>query len=182
MIIKNKIFDKNYLATLTRRAKSSERLRQHDNIHASFQEPVQRLFNAIEPYSYIRPHRHWSDKRSELLVAVNGAMALVLFNHDGTIATVHKLATQQYGASTLAAVELSPSTWHTIVALVPGCVLLEVKAGPFDPYQAKDLASWAPPEDDHSAVLQYQSLLERQISMELKTTVKLGNLTATSEN
>jgi cupin fold WbuC family metalloprotein len=163
----SKVFDWRYLAALVRRAQAGARQRQHDNIHTSFMEPVQRLFNGIEPDSYIRPHRHWSDRRTELLVAVRGQMALVLFDEDGAVTDVHKLATEHYGPQSVAAVELSPSTWHTVVALMPGCVLLEVKAGPFDPNQAKDLASWAPPEGDPSAAMDYQYLLKRQIDRAL---------------
>jgi cupin fold WbuC family metalloprotein len=75
-----KIFDAQYLDDLTNQAKDSPRLRQHRNVHQSYQEASQRLFNAIEPGSYIRPHRHASDPREELLVAVRGVMALVTFD------------------------------------------------------------------------------------------------------
>jgi cupin fold WbuC family metalloprotein len=163
----SKVFDWSYFAALVQRAQMGTRLRQHDNIHTSFMEPVQRLFNGIEPDSYIRPHRHWSDYRTELLVAVRGEMALVLFDGDGAVTQVHRLATERYGPSAVAAVEISPTTWHTVVALMPGCVLLEVKAGPFDPNQAKDLAFWAPPEDDRAAALDYRCLLKRQIDSAL---------------
>lgn len=162
-----KVFDRHYLATLVRRAQTVQRLRQHDNIHTSLKEPVQRLFNAIEPKSYIRPHRHRSDHRTELLVAVRGEMALIIFDEDGAVTEVHKLATESYGPRAVVAVELSPSTWHTVVALTRGCVLLEVKAGPFDPNQAKDLASWAPPEDDLGPATDYHDLLRAQIDREL---------------
>jgi hypothetical protein len=43
-------------------------------------------------------------------------------------------------------VELSPRTWHTVVALNEQSVLLEIKAGPFDPKAAKEFAPWAPEE------------------------------------
>ena len=49
-----KIFDAQYLDGLTNQAKDSPRLRQHRNVHQSYQEASQRLFNAIEPGSYIR--------------------------------------------------------------------------------------------------------------------------------
>lgn len=158
-----KVFDLDYFSALTGRAQAGLRLRQHDNIHASYTEPVQRLFNAIEPGSYIRPHRHWSDRRAELLVAVRGEMAIVLFEDDGTITKVHRLAPDYYGPNAVLAMELTPSSWHTVVALEPGCVLLEVKAGPFDTKQAKDFAGWAPPEENRGAAKYYQDLLMGQI-------------------
>ena len=65
-----KTFSGEYLDFLSVQAKSNPRLRQQDNIYESYQETCQRLFNAIEPCSYIRPHRHAIDPKDELLVAV----------------------------------------------------------------------------------------------------------------
>jgi len=92
-----------------------------------------------------------------MLVAVRGLMALLTFNDDGDVTDVVRFGSEKYGAECAAGVELPSGTWHTVVALVPGCVLLEVKAGPFDPNQPKDLAPWAPEEgsDDASGYLQY---------------------------
>ena len=142
-----KIFDAQSLDDLTSQAKVSPRLRQHRNVHQSYQEASQRLFNAIEPGSYIRPHRHASDPRDELLIAVRGAMALVTFDEQGAVTNVLHFGTERHGDEMAVGAEVSSCTWHTVIALKPGCVLLEVKAGPFDPNQPKDLAPWAPEED-----------------------------------
>jgi cupin fold WbuC family metalloprotein len=141
-----KIFDAQYLNGLTSQAVGSPRLRQHRNIHQSYQDVCQRLFNAIEPGSYIRPHRHAGDPRAELLIAVRGLMALVTFDERGNVIGVLRFGSDMYGDGLAAGAEVPPGTWHTVIALVPGCVLLEVKAGPFDPDQPKDLACWAPAE------------------------------------
>ena len=85
-----KIFDDQYLDGLTVQAKVSPRLRQHSNVHQSYQETSQRLFNAIEPGSYIRPHRHASDPREELLIAVRGVMAMVTLNDQGAVVSSPK--------------------------------------------------------------------------------------------
>jgi len=141
-----KIFNSNYLDDLSRQAKESHRLRQHCNIHQSYQDPCQRLFNAIEPGSYIRPHKHASDPRDELLVAIRGVMALVTFDDEGTVNGVLRFGSEKHGRDIAVGVEVSANTWHTVIALEPDCVLLEMKAGPFDPSQPKNLASWAPEE------------------------------------
>ena len=52
------------------------------------------------------------------------------------------------GIDCVVAIELLPETWHTVVSLQPGSVLLEVKAGPFNPEESKEFASWAPVEGD----------------------------------
>ncbi len=75
-----KTFDATFLKSLSENAKRDSRGRRHSNVHASFEYPYQRLFNAIEPGSYIRPHRNASDPRDELLISVGGALALVTFD------------------------------------------------------------------------------------------------------
>ena len=155
-----KIFDVQYLDDLTGKAKVSPRLRQHRSIHQSYQEASQRLFNAIEPGSYIRPHRHASDPREELLIAVRGAMALVTFDGQGAVTNVLRFGTEKHGNDMAVGAEVSSSTWHTVIALEPGCVLLEVKAGPFDPNQPKDLAPWAPEEDSAAARDYFDRIVE----------------------
>ena len=146
-----KAFDAQYLNDLTGQAKSSSRLRQHRNIHQSYQEACQRLFNAIEPGSYIRPHRHATEPREELLIAIRGSMALITFDDQGSVTGVLRFGSQNHGSNLAAGAEVASSTWHTVVALEPGCVLLEVKAGPFDSNQPKDLAPWAPEEGSDAA-------------------------------
>jgi cupin fold WbuC family metalloprotein len=147
-----KSFDAQYLNYLAEQAKNSPRLRQHRNIHQSYQDACQRLFNAIEPGSYIRPHRHATEPREELLVAIRGSMALITFDDQGSVTGVLRFGSEKHGSDLAAGAEVAASTWHTVVALEPGCVLLEVKAGPFDPSQPKDLALWAP--DEGSAIAQ----------------------------
>jgi cupin fold WbuC family metalloprotein len=159
-----RIFSRHYLDELTQQAKVNTRLRQHLNIHQSYQEPCQRLFNAIEPGSYIRPHRHASDPRDEMLVAIRGLMALITFEGNGEITRIVRLGTERFGSDTCAAAEVPANVWHTVIALESGCVLLEIKAGPFDPNQPKDLAHWAP-EEYSSDAFSYLRLLEQQVKV-----------------
>lgn len=154
-----KIFSSEYLDALSSLATDSTRKRQHRNIHQSYQDGCQRLFNAIEPGSYIHPHRHASNPRDELLVAVRGLTALIAFDEQGKITHTILLGTEKFGSYALPAVEIPSNIWHTVVALKRGSVLLEVKAGPFDPEQPKDLASWAPAENSPGAATYLQTLL-----------------------
>ncbi|KPF68705.1 hypothetical protein IP84_08690 [beta proteobacterium AAP99] len=156
-----KTFGADYLISLTEEALRSPRQRQHRNVHETYQDACQRLFNAIEPGSYIRPHRHASDPKDELLVAVRGEMALITFDDHGKVmAAVHIGASQRDERLAIGA-EVSSGTWHTVVALKPGCVLLEVKAGPFDPNRPKDLAPWAPEEGSPDASTYLQDLVRQ---------------------
>lgn len=155
-----KVFGSDYLNKLTAQAKGSQRKRQHRNIHESYAEPCQRLFNAIEPGSYIRPHRHAADPRDELLIAIRGLMALVEFDEQGKVTGVVRFGMDRNGEGLAFGAEVPASTWHTVIALEPGCVLLEVKAGPFDPNQPKDLATWAPDEGSAPASEYLKKLIE----------------------
>lgn len=146
-----KVFSADYLNQLTALAHLSQRKRQHRNIHESYTDPCQRLFNAIEPNSYIRPHRHATDPRDELLIAIRGVMALMTFDELGTVTNVVRFGSDRSVEGLAVGAEVSANTWHTVIALEPGCILLEVKAGPFDPNQPKNLAPWAPDEGTAAA-------------------------------
>lgn len=156
-----KIFSGDILTSLVHEAISNTRRRQHLNIHESYREPCQRLFNAIEPSSYIRPHRHLTDPKNELLVALRGKMALVTFDNDGEILNVIHFGSELYGKELSVGVEVSSDIWHTVLALEHGSVLLEVKQGPFDLSQPKDFAPWAPEEGSPLAGTYFATLLAK---------------------
>ena len=77
------VFYEKTLSGLNESAASNSRLRQHLNIHETFQEPCQRLFNALHVGSYIQPHRHLLDSKKELLLAIKGKFAIIEFSHIG---------------------------------------------------------------------------------------------------
>lgn len=142
------------------KAKEAKRARQHQNIHLSYDDPCQRLLNAIGVGSYIRPHRHSLDPKIETLVAVRGLFALVTFDPSGEIDGIIRFGSEKYDdiLAPNVGVELHPGVWHTVAALTDGAVLLEVKAGPFNPGAAKEFAPWAPEEGTDEAVHYMQSL------------------------
>lgn len=140
-LIKERIFQ-----DLTARATLSVRSRDSLNIHSSFQEPCQRLLNAINIGSYIQPHRHCLDPKKELLIAVKGKFAAIEFSDSGFFKGFSVFGSEKYcdSCDSSYGVEVPPSCWHTVIALEPGSVLLEVKEGPFDIRLAKEIAPWAP--------------------------------------
>jgi cupin fold WbuC family metalloprotein len=119
------------------------------------------LFNAVGVESYIRPHRHSLDPKTEDLVALRGLFALVLFDDHGNIDDIIKFGTEKFATESAGVgVELIPGAWHTVVALTDGAVLLELKAGPFQPAAAKEPAPWAPEEGTPAAAGYLKSLRE----------------------
>ena len=128
------------LDTLSDAARASPRHRSHHNLHPSLEASIQRLAIAMEPDTYVRPHRH--PQTWELLIPLRGRFLFTAFDEHGTVRSRHLLG----GAEGLAAFEFEAATWHTVTALEPGSVIFEVKEGPYVPVPASDLAAWSPPE------------------------------------
>jgi cupin fold WbuC family metalloprotein len=122
------------------KAKSNSRKRQHYNFHHSYEEPLQRLLNAMTLDTYIPPHRHIDSGKLEILIALHGSFVLLEFDDDGNVID-HYLVGKEYDGI---AVEIKPETWHTALPLEEGTVLYELKEGPFDPNLKKVFAPWAP--------------------------------------
>lgn len=152
------IFSDTYLSSLVLEAKASRRLRQHRNIHSSFDDNCQRLMNAICIGSYIAPHRHLLDPRNECLIAVRGLFAVIIFDNLGEIDKIEFFGTQEF-KNVSVGLELASETWHTVIAMVENSVLFEVKEGPFDPNQAKEFPPWAPNENTIEADEYYSKLM-----------------------
>jgi cupin fold WbuC family metalloprotein len=156
-----KVFSVEYINNLIAGAQRNPRKRQHKSIHESYEDPCQRLFNAIEPESYIRPHKHATDPKDELLIAVHGLMVLVIFDEQGIVIDTVRFGAGKVSEGVSVGVEVPCNAWHTVIALEPRSVLLEVKSGPFDPNRPKDLAPWAPDEGTLEARDYLNELIER---------------------
>lgn len=129
------------LAALRAEAVASSRRRKNFNLHASPDDPIQRLCNAFEPGTYVRPHRHGADVW-ELFLILGGHAAVLIFDNAGRVTERTEL---QAGGETQV-IELPPGVWHSLVALAPNTVLFEVKPGPYRPTGENDFAAWAPKE------------------------------------
>ena len=123
-------------------AKTTARKRLHRNFHSSYDEPIQRLLNAIEPYSYIQPHKHENPDKLEIFMVIRGRFLVLIFDETGRI-THHSLLDASNGNY---GIEIHPGTYHLITSLVKGSVAYEVKDGPYDETADKSWAPWAPPE------------------------------------
>jgi cupin fold WbuC family metalloprotein len=123
-------------------AVGNARRRKHFNFHKSYDETVQRLLNAIEPGSYIRPHMHRDPDKLEVFLVLKGRLLVIEFEEDGSIRE-HFLLDPKTGN---VGVEIHPGNYHMVIALDPGSVAYEVKNGPFDPNSDKRFALWAPEE------------------------------------
>jgi cupin fold WbuC family metalloprotein len=139
-----KCIDAAALARLSAEAATNARRRKNLNLHASHDDPVQRMCNAFEPGTYVPPHRHPGRDPFELFVVLAGAAAVLRFDDRGQV--LERVELKAGGPNHL--VELPATDWHTVVSLVSGTVLFEVKAGPYLPVSDKDFAPWAPREGE----------------------------------
>ena len=135
------------LHALVREAAADPRRRKNLNLHPAHDDPIQRLFNALEPDSYVRPHRHARADVWELLIAVRGRFAALSFDSEGRVSNRVEFGSDGDNLG----VELPPGSWHAVVSLAPGSVFFEVKPGPYDPVTDKDFAAWAPVEGHPAA-------------------------------
>lgn len=135
--------DAEMLAALSAVARSSVRRRANLNVHPTLDDPVQRFLNAVEPDSYVRPHRHTTlPPRWELFVLLAGAAVVLTFDDEGVVLERVQLSAE----GPVRALEIPAGAWHVVAALVSGTVLFEFKPGPYTVAGDKDFAVWAPPE------------------------------------
>ena len=139
-----KVIDQSLISDLSNKALLNERKRENYNIHDDLNDNIHRFFNAMEPGTYVRPHRHDEDDKWELFVIVRGKVLAIEFDDSGQIKSKHTLES----SSNIIAIEIPERTWHTLACLEAGTVLFEVKKGPYSPTSDKDFADWAPKEGD----------------------------------
>jgi cupin fold WbuC family metalloprotein len=128
------------LHSLGAQAQASPRRRANLNLHDELTDPIQRLAIAMEPATYVRPHRHphtW-----ELLFPLVGRFVVLCFDASGTLTERTVLGE----ASRV--VETPAGTWHAVRSLDAGAVIFEVKHGPYRPIAEADYAPWSPAADE----------------------------------
>ena len=140
----NKLLDDCLFNELLNRANESPRKRSHLNLHEELDEPVQRLCIGLKQGTYVRPHHHPKSNKWELMLALRGSVALIIFDRDGVV--LERLCLS--AGDSICGIEMQPNTWHTVYPLTDEAVILEVKEGPYTPTEESDFASWAPVEGD----------------------------------
>lgn len=128
-------------------ARTSPRLRKNHNFHRNEADVSNRLLNAIEPGSYVVPHRHLDLTKDETFVVLRGRFGLVLFDEAGNVTSQEVLDS----AGPVFGVTIPHGTFHSIVSLAPGSVFFESKAGPYAALTPEERAAWAPAENDAAA-------------------------------
>lgn len=131
------------LDELTMLARESARRRKNYNFHHSDADLSHSLLNAMEPDSYIQPHRHLDPDKDETLLVIRGRIGMIIFDDSGGIEC---RAVLEPGGDP-AVVNIPSGVFHTWICLEPGSIFFETKAGPFIPLLPEEKAPWAPEEN-----------------------------------
>ena len=137
-------------------AKSSPRKRKNHNFHSDASDPLQRMIHAMEPGTYVQPHKHVEPDKREVFLIFRGKVAAVEYTDTGEVNqwTLLDASKGIYG------VEMTPRAWHSLIALESGSIIYEVKDGPWDPRDDKHFATWAPREDEPGTSEFIQKILQ----------------------
>lgn len=149
--------DNEVLTRLSDVARASPRLRKNLNFHPDDAFVSHRLLNAIEPGSYIAPHRHLDPHKDETIIVLRGRLGVVLFDADGGIRESAALT----AGGPCCGIDIPHGAFHSLVALDPGCVMFEAKAGPYQPLTVDERATWAPGEGDPGVAAYLEGLVRR---------------------
>lgn len=149
-----RVFGAGFLDALCHEAAAAPRLRKNANVHAGNDYPCHRLFNALQPGTYVRVHRHLEPSKDETLLLVRGSMGAFFFDDGGNLVRTEKLSPGM-------AIDVPHGVWHTFACLEPDTVFFEAKAGPYVPMTPDEAAPFAPPENDPAAPAFLASLLAR---------------------
>ncbi len=135
------------LDRLSEQARQAPRRRAHHNLHTDLAAPAQRVIVAIEPGSFVRPHLHADPAKAETFIVLRGRLGVVTFHPEGTVSG-HRVLT---AGGDCWGHDMPVGCLHTVLALEPGSVFLETKAGPYAPLTADEIPVWSPEEGSAAA-------------------------------
>lgn len=152
-----RLIDEALLAGVCEEARASPRQRKNYNFHFSNDDPAHRLLNAIEPGSYVMPHRHLAPAKDETILVLRGRLGVVVFDDDGVV--VEAVVLEPSGR--VCGIDIPHGVYHTVFACEPGTVMFEAKGGPFVPLTPDERAAWAPEEGSPEVAAYLGALLSR---------------------
>ncbi|WP_272698946.1 WbuC family cupin fold metalloprotein [Desulfovibrio sp. Fe33] len=142
---------------LLAQSQHSPRKRLLQKLHKSHDASVHRMFNAMQPGTYVMPHRHLEPAKNETILVMAGSMLFIEFTDDGEIADQILL---QPGTETFG-VDVAPHVYHTYLPLKADTLVFECKTGPYREESDKNVPGWAPREGTPEASDYLLDLLKR---------------------
>jgi cupin fold WbuC family metalloprotein len=137
-------------------AENSERKRFPKILHNQG-DYYNKVVNFVLDGSYMQPHLHPGEEKTEKMFLVDGSFALILFDNSGKVSDSIVLA--KGGIESL---DVPAFTWHTYVMLTEKVIIYETMDGVYEPSSWKEMAPWAPLENTKEAV-NYLSFLKSKV-------------------
>ena len=128
MLLKSDILDQ-----ISGEAKKTPRLRMNYNLHQSYNDSVQRMFNAIEPGSVITVARH--PYSNETLILLRGRLRVLIYN-DNKEVTEDVVLDKDTGNI---GYHIPKGVWHRVESLETGTAIFETREGPYVPVSENDI-------------------------------------------
>jgi cupin fold WbuC family metalloprotein len=150
------------LNTLKTAVKASAKRRARINAHADGEDALHEMIIAIDPTSYIRPHKH--PGKSEAFHIVEGEVDIVVFTDDGEIDRIVSLGPP--GGRRAFYYRMSNAFFHTLIIRSDLLIVHEITNGPFRP-SATVFAEFAPDDREVEQAAAYQAgLLQRVAALQ----------------
>lgn len=150
--------DREGLDQLEEAALVAPRRRARICCHSNANDNPQEMLIALQPRTYIRPHKHYRKVESGL--AVRGLADAVFFDDAGQITDVWPIAPEQTGCRIF--YRIAEPVFHCLLLRNTGFLFHEVATGPFRKEDTV-FATWSPSEDDSDPVVQYLRDLRRRV-------------------
>jgi cupin fold WbuC family metalloprotein len=93
------------------------------------------MINSLQPGTVMPIHRHLHPAKKETFVLLQGKLEVRRYNDDKSIAERHVLSRETGDIIC----EIMPDEWHSFEVLEPDTVIVEIKQGPYIPFQEIDL-------------------------------------------
>lgn len=146
-------------------AKHSKRRRSPKILHR-FGAKLNRVFNFMMHDSYMQPHLHPGEEKTEWITIVKGKIAILFFNDHGNVNSYRLLSTNGKQI-----IKVPPFTWHTYVILSKHAITYETMKGVYNAKTWKTMPWWAPPENSPKKYL-YLNKLKNSNILSPKNTCK----------
>ena len=137
--------------------KKTPKRRARINAHPDSGDALHEMLIAIEPGSYIRPHKH--PAKSESFHIVEGEVDIVVFDDEGQIVRVVPLSAR--GGKGSFYYRMSQPYFHTLVIKSDLLIVHEITNGPFKP-EGTVFAHFAPADGDEQAASAYMDDVRRR--------------------
>src|SRR5690242_13080692 len=115
------VIGQEHVAQVLHASRASHRQRMILPFHKSHEELLHRMFNALQPDTYVQPHRHLSPPKAEVFLVLAGAIDLLIWNEDGRITQAARL---EAGGARFA-VDLAPGVIHSFITRAPDTLVYE---------------------------------------------------------